>query len=364
MRSPTVTGPPAVRPLILTEDPTLLDSLLRLVAAAGAEAVVLPSAAAARSAWPGAPLVLVGDDLARHVAAAGLPRRPDVVLVGRDLDDAGVWRRAVDVGAEHVVVLPDGESWLVDRFAEAISDGARGTLLAVIGGRGGAGATVTATALAVTGLRLGHRTLLVDGDALGGGIDLVVGGEAEEGLRWSDLDGARGRLTPDSLYGSLPRVDELSVLSWGRTDGADVPPEAMSSLLDAGLRGSELVVADLPRHVVDSTRVALELADVALLVVPAELRAAAAATRVLASVRDYCADVRLLVRGPAPSGLDAAVVAEVLGLPLAGEIRAEPGLAAALERGDPPGRRVRGPLATFCADFLQEVARPPARRVA
>src|SRR5438105_3711570 len=198
MPSAPVTSAPSVRPLLITEDPLLLDSLLRLVAAAGAEAVVLPSVAAARGVWSSAPIVLVGDDVARHVAAARLPRRAGVVLVGRDLDDAGVWRRAVDVGAEHVVVLPDGESWLVDRFAEASTGGSRGTMIAVVGGRGGAGATVTATALAITGLRLGHRTLLVDGDPLGGGIDLVVGVESDAGLRWGDLDGVRGRVTPDT----------------------------------------------------------------------------------------------------------------------------------------------------------------------
>jgi hypothetical protein len=42
MPSAPVTSPPSVRPLLITEDPLLLDSLLRLVAAAGAEAVVLP----------------------------------------------------------------------------------------------------------------------------------------------------------------------------------------------------------------------------------------------------------------------------------------------------------------------------------
>ena len=355
---------PSLRPLLLTEDPALLDSLLRLVAAAGAEAVVLQSTAAARAQWSSAPLVLVGDDLAPAVAAARLPRRPGVVLVGRDLDDAGVWRRAVDIGADHVVLLPDGEAWLIDRFAEASEGGARGSLVAVVGGRGGAGATVTATALAVTALRRGHRTLLVDGDPLGGGIDLVLGGEASDGLRWPELVGARGRLTADSLYEALPQVEELTVLSWGRADGADVPGEAMATLLDAGLRGSDLVVVDLPRYLVEASRVALELADVALLVVPAELRAAAAAARVLAVLRDHCQDVRLLVRGPAPSGLDADTVADVLGIPLAGQIRPEPGLAAALERGDPPGRRQRGPLGTFCNAFLEDVVRPAGRRVA
>lgn len=366
---PPLSGPlmhaaPSHRPLLLTEDIDLLDSLLRLVAAAGAEATVLQSAATARTAWQSAPLVLVGDDLAGVVASARLPRRAGVVLVGRDLDDAGVWRRAVDIGAEHVVLLPDGEAWLVDRFAEAVDGDARGCLVAVVAGRGGGGATVTATALALTGLRFGHRTLLIDGDPLGGGIDLVLGGETTEGLRWPELAGARGRLTADSLYEALPRVDELTVLSWGRSDGADVPGEAMATLLDAGLRGSDLVVVDLPRQFAPASRVALGLADLTLLVVPAELRAAAAAARVLASLREHCSEVRLLVRGPAPSGLDAEVIAESLGLPLAGVIRPEPGIAAALERGDPPGRRTRGPLAMFCAEFLHEVVRPQSRWVA
>ena len=352
---------PTRRPLLLTEDPVLLDSLLRLVAAAGSEAVVLQSATAARVAWPAAPLVLVGDDLAREVAAARLPRRSGVVLVGRDLDDAGVWRRAVDVGAEHVVLLPDGEAWLVDRFAEAADGGVRGSLVTVVGGRGGAGATVTAAALAVTALRLGHRTLLVDGDPLGGGIDLVLGGETVDGLRWAELSGARGRLTSGSLHDALPQVDELTVLSWGRSDGADVPGEVMATLLDAGLRGSDLVVVDLPRQIPEASQVALQQSDVTLLVVPAELRAAAAAARVLSQLRDHCSDVRLLVRGPAPGGLDAHAIADVLGVPLAGEVRSEPGLASALERGDPPGRRTRGPLAAFCAGFLGEVVRPQSR---
>jgi secretion/DNA translocation related CpaE-like protein len=357
-------GSPARRPLLLTEDAQLLEQLLRLVATAGAEATVFQSAAAARPSWAGAPLVLVGDDIAGAVARAGLPRRAAVVLVGSDLDDAGVWRRAVDLGAEHVVLLPDGESWLLDRCTEAAEGASRGALVAVVGGRGGAGATVTATALAVTGLRLGHRTLLVDGDPLGGGIDLVLGGEGSEGLRWSELTGARGRLAPTSLYDALPRVDELTVLSWGRDDGGAVPGEAMASLLDAGRRGSDLVVVDLPRHLADASRVALDEADVALLVVPAELRATASAHRVLSLVREHCADVRLLVRGPAPSGLDADSVSQALGVPLAGQVRAEPGLAAALERGDPPGRRTKGPLAGFCAGFLDGLLSPTGRWVA
>ena len=56
--------------------------------------------------WETAPLVLVGDDAARRVR--GAVRRRGVVLVGRDQDDSTVWRRAVEIGADHVLVLPDG----------------------------------------------------------------------------------------------------------------------------------------------------------------------------------------------------------------------------------------------------------------
>jgi hypothetical protein len=62
--------------------------------------------------------------------------------------------------------------------------------------------------------------------------------------------------------------------------------------------------------------------------------------------------------------LSADDVAEALGVPLAGLVRAEPGLAAALERGDPPGRRTKGPLAGFCAGFLDTVLSPEGRWVA
>lgn len=108
-----------------------------------------------------------------------------MVLVGRDQDDSGVWRRAVEIGADHVLMLPDGEQWLVDRIADVAEGIGRPALtVGVLGGRGGAGASTLACALALTSAREGRRTLLVDADPLGGGLDVLLGGEAAEGLRW------------------------------------------------------------------------------------------------------------------------------------------------------------------------------------
>jgi pilus assembly protein CpaF len=207
------------RPLLVTNDPMALDNLLRLAATAGVEVEVAADVGSARRSWAGAPLVVVGPDLLDGCAASRLGRRGNVVALGDDLDDATIWRKAVDVGAERVVFLPDAEPWLVQAFADAVetTDHA-GLVVATLGGRGGAGATTLSVALAQAGTRRALRTLLVDGDPLGGGVDLVLGVEDLHGLRWPDLITTRGRLPAAAVIEALPHVDGIGVLSWDRGD--------------------------------------------------------------------------------------------------------------------------------------------------
>ena len=348
------------RPLIVTADPDLLEELLRLSAGVGSEVDAAADAAGAARCWSGAPLVILGADQAAGVVAAGLPRRDGVVLVGDDLDDAGIWQRAVAIGAAHVVFLPDAEAWLCAELAAA-ADGQLplAPVVAVVGGRGGAGATTFACALAVTGVRAGRAVLLVDGDPLGGGIDLVFGAENDRGLRWPDLARVQGRLPGGALSAALPRIQDLRVLSWDRAEALAVPAAAMEAVLRSERRSCDVVVVDLPRVVDDCSRVVLAAAALVVIVVPAEVRAAASASRVAASVGQLCRDVRVVVRGPAPGRLCAADVAESLRLPLLGELAPEPGIRQALERGDPPARRGRGPLSQLCRRVLDEVVPPP-----
>jgi secretion/DNA translocation related CpaE-like protein len=338
-------------PLIVTEDETLLDDLLRLCAAAGTEPEVVFTAAPRAASWDDAPLVLVGTEASTRVR--GAPRRKGVLLVGRDADDAEIWRQAVDIGADHVLVLPDAEIWLVDRIADVAEGvGAPALTVGVVGGRGGAGASTLACALAVTSARTGRRTMLVDADPLGGGLDILLGAERTGGLRWPDLADSRGRVSSGALEESLPRLDSLSVLSWDRGDCVHVPPEAMRSVLGAARRRGGVVVVDLPRRVDDSAAETLAQIDVGLLVVPAELRAVAAAGRVAAAVGMVLKDLRVVARGPFDSGLDDHDIARLVGLPLAGALPMEPAVADAAPGGSPPGSRTRGPLARFCGAFL------------
>jgi hypothetical protein len=125
------------------------------------------------------------------------------------------------------------------------------------------------------------------------------------------------------------------------------------AVLAAARRRGGTVVVDLPRCLDDGVAEVLAQLDLALLVVPAELRALAAAGRVASAVGMVVRDLRVAVRGPYAPGLDDQEVARLLGLPLAGEVPVEPALQRPHGGAKPPGATGRGPLARFCATFWE-----------
>lgn len=349
------------RPLLVTADAGLLEQLLRLCAAADVEAQVAHDEVAARQEWSRAPLVVVGDDLAAGLVRTRAARRDGVVLVGLDPGDSDVWERGVALGVDGVAFLPDAQSWLVGRLAD-VADGqvSSGVVVAVIGGRGGAGASTLSAALSLVAAASGVPTMLVDADPLGGGIDMLLGREDDAGLRWTDLASADGRLRAESLRLALPRAGCLTMLSCGRGESLQLPVEAARAVLEAARRSHDLVVVDLPRWVDPVAENVLASATLTLLVVPAEVRATAAARRVAGGVGLLAGDLQVVVRGPSPGKLTGELVADTLGLPLAGWMRSERGLARQLEHGRPPAADPRGPLATLSRAVLAGVL--PARQ--
>ena len=343
--------PPTV--LIATADDRLLDDLLRLTAAAGVTPQVESDLTGVRRHWQAASLVLVGSDLAGRVASAQPVRRAGVVMVGADLDDAGIYQSAVAVGADQVVVLPDGDKQLTDRLADSAEGGSRSTAvtLAVVGGCGGAGSSTLAAALALGGTKRGLRSLLIDADPLGGGIDMVFGGEQGAGLRWPQLAGTSGRVSAGALRSALPTFDSLAVLSWDRDDLITIPPEAMRSVLGAAQRCSDLVVVDLPRSGGPAADEVLSRLTSTILLVPREVRACAAAARVAARLRLIGTDLRIVARESASGSLRAADVASHLGGSLTAELRLDKDLARQVEAGR-FAPQPRSPLGRTCAALL------------
>jgi secretion/DNA translocation related CpaE-like protein len=213
------------RPLICTQDDRLLDELLRLTAAAGVEADVAVDPAAARRGWSRAPLVIVGPDRADGLA---VPLHSRAVPASCSSVSTSTTRRSGSGPSASARTgsscCPTARRGLVDALADAgEGDRERGSVVCVVGGRGGAGASTLAVALGVTALHRGTPTMVVDADPLGGGIDLLLGGEDAAGLRWPDLAQTRGRVPAAALAEALPRMDELTVLSWDRRDPAQHP---------------------------------------------------------------------------------------------------------------------------------------------
>ena len=348
-------------PLVISADENLLDDLIRLAAATGGVLDVAPDAGAGLRRWASAPLVLVGADVVSTLAASPPPRRPDVAVVGRDIDATALWESALAIGAEQVLSIPDDEHRVVARISSG-TDAAtpRAVTIGVVGGRGGAGASTLAAALAVTATRRRCSAFLVDADPLGGGVELVLGMEDRVGMRWPDLAATAGRVSPVALRSALPAVGGLVVLSWDRGDLLTIPAAAMGSVLKAAQRSADVVVVDLPRHHDQATKEALSRCTAVLLVVPAEVRAVGSGSRVARLVAGAVPDVRVVVRGPAPAGLDGRTVAAALDLPLAGELSVEPRLGAMLEQGKPPAGRGKGPLATLCRSLLADLGVRPA----
>jgi secretion/DNA translocation related CpaE-like protein len=355
------------RPVALVEDAELLDEVLKLAAAAGCELEVVPDVASVRLRWSSAPLVLLDAAGVQHCGGLGLPRRDSVVLVCPERPPDPLYAECLGVGVEQVVVLPEAEPWLVGALADIAEApaGAAGRVLAVLGGRGGAGASVFAVSVGVTAMNSGGSALLVDCDPLGGGLDLVLGAESEDGLRWPDLRLRAGRVGVAALHSALPGrtrgSSRLTLLS-GAREGAGPEPDAVAAVLEAGRRAGETVVCDLSRSLTESAGVALDRADLAVVVVPAEVRASISAKLLVERLTARGVPTRLVVRGPAPGGLRADVVEDVVGAPVLTTMRPEPHLGAALDRGT-FRPKPRSPLAVAARATLRALAAAPETRL-
>jgi secretion/DNA translocation related CpaE-like protein len=340
-RAPSVARPLVARPLVVSTDDALLDDLLRLLAAAGAEPELATGGPALRRAHRQAPLVLVGADALSAAAVRALPRRPGVVVVARGELPATDWAGAVELGAERVAALPDDESWLLSRCATAVrAPVERGRLLAVGSACGGAGASTVASAVA---LAAAPGVVLVDADPWGAGLDLLLGAERREGLRWPELGGLRGRVAGDALLAALPDVAGVSVVAASRSSPQPVPPDALAAVVDAARSIGCLVVVDVPRTAGGDVPAVTADADLSVLVVPGRLRAATAARLLVEVPESPWAGAQLVLR-QVPGGLGRDEVADVVGRPVLADLAHDRSAVPRGERGEPPLVSARSPL--------------------
>lgn len=233
--------------------------------------------------------------------------------------------------------LPDGAEDLLTRIRQAAVR-QQAQVVGVLGARGGVGASVLAAVLARASAAEQARTALVDLDADSAGLDLLLGMEKEPGLRWSDLGEDRGHFAAAELTEALPAWHSVRVLSADWRGGAG--PSTARHVVDALAAGVDVVVLDISRRQ-DWAAWAGRCA-VVVLVAGCDVISAAGVQAVQRALGH--ADMRLVVRGPAPGGLSAKELAAACELPLTLQMRPERSLPAAIERGVAPGDQSSGPL--------------------
>ena len=245
--------------------------------------------------------------------AAGAP--PLLVVTSEQVVTTSAWRSALASGARALLQLPADSEQLLSHLSELSRPRSDSTVIGVAAGHGGAGASSFAARLAAAA-RPDGPVVLVDGDPLGGGLDLLVEHGGAAGVGWSDLEGL-GSQDGTALREGLPVVDEVALLVAG--DGPGPQASALSRALTALAPGGGTVVVDLSASLVAA---AAEHLDRLLLVTTATDHAVRATARRLDIWPLPAGLVSVVVRRQGP--LHPGDIAADLSLPLAAAFRDSP----------------------------------------
>lgn len=303
--------------LVITGDRQVAAEFETVAAVTGASVTVASDPTAAQLA--GASRVFVD-------AAAGCDiEHRDVVVVVQGVAGPAQWSLAARLAARTILELPLQRGLLSDLLGGPVT--AAGVTVGVIPTVGGAGASTLAVALGAHAAKCGLRAVVVDGDSTLGGLDILVGVEAQPGARWSREPGGT------DVAGALPRIDGLDVLS------ADVRyPRQLSepdlAAVEALRAGCEVVILDLPRAGAMSPSL-VGLCDFVVYVTVNTVRATAATATALAT--PVPGERGVVVRMVPGARLDAMGVAESLDTALWGTLPTDARVVEQVEQGLGPG---------------------------
>lgn len=306
--------------LLVSSDPRLRQLLTGVCASAAARLRWMPTMGESgfeQTATTADMVLLDARDLRRE-PLEHCPPTADAIVLGT-AENTDLWELAAALGDCSAAVLPEAEAWLAERIAglETLGGHGRAAVLGVIGAVGGVGASTLACWMAAQRAEQGQTIALVDADPDSCGLDLLLGLELEHALRWPDLVGSQGQLSPERMWEVLPSHPELPWLrwlSWGREPGP--LPEVPTGPVLRALRGAcDGVVVDLGPLSERSLAMAGHC-DAVLVAMPRTVRGSLALERILARLRGT--PVEAVLCGPAISDAEEDSVEEFTGVrPLA-----------------------------------------------
>ncbi|MBP2333712.1 hypothetical protein [Corynebacterium freneyi] len=337
------TGPAGPEDVIIAVgDPELEQEAATIIAATGRRAVRVDAPDPSDAAWRRCAAILVDEgravgvlDVAEAGDGARVAREGLYLLHSDDADPPDEVARRLGCGGP--VALPSCGVELVGWIGRPGVVGA-GRVIACVPAVGGAGASTAAAVLAMAASRTSDA-LLVDADEFSGGADLLLGAEAEPGVRWPDVRAEAGALDAGALFGAVPSArvrgalgragagflhddDGPGILTGPRSradDGWSITPRAVSAVVDAVVGSGGTAVVDLPGAGAIAEVVAPR-ADVLAVIVPATVRGLAAAARHAAVLRGMGGDPVAVVRWPAPGGVTIDDVCFATGLDVIAEM--------------------------------------------
>ncbi|WP_165164831.1 septum site-determining protein Ssd [Corynebacterium qintianiae] len=335
--------------LIAVDDVTVHSEATHLAAAAGRAVVDAGTDPGAfQRHFDSSFAVLIDAD-----APAPLHNRSGIFVVGGDAA-AIASQHAARPEAEAAFVLPAQAADLLRALGSmARSPGIpreEGKVVAVVGAAGGSGTSTLGASLCRARTQ-SHAPTLVDAHRYSGGIDLLLGIEERVGARWGDIAVGEGAIAREDIRRALPSTpDGIAVLTSSRTTIRDpfvLDTPALERTV-AALGATGLTVVDCPARLVP------QRCDLAVIVTPGEVRAAAAAARIAAELAAQSVPGVIVARRRTWSGLTASDIERVTKVHVVAEVPDAPGLTRKVETGGLPRHLPRG-IGRAAAQVLAEV---------
>jgi pilus assembly protein CpaE len=292
---------------------------------------------------------MIGRDL-RHPAANG--RAPHLLLVGEEMT-VPVLREAIEAGVRGVFAWPEERQELVRTIVAApredeTSPAGRGRVIAVVGARGGAGATFLATHLAAAFSDQGRMCVLVDVDGSFADVTAALGIAGQTETRTTtDLLPVAQELTSDHVEDALHHHERGFSVLLAPIDPSPSSP-LLAALYDAAVRllaqTHDVVILHLPRSLEDTARAAINLSDEVVLVMAPALSSLHSARRVADAfgLREPSGRCRIVINQLVRGGVGPGEVEQAVGIQPSAGIRFDPRVGRAQDRGELLRGRSRG----------------------
>lgn len=256
----------------------------------------------------------------------GFSASSDVAVLAVDTGEStGGLRAAIGAGARGFFVWPAERAELADAVSHSVrppppAATGRAKVVTVSGARGGSGATFVTTHLAAAFARTDMDCVLVDMDALFGDVSSALGvREDDDSIRTiGSLDPVAEEISAGHLEDTLwKHASGFRVLFAPRS--FDAPElgrvDRYRPVLEAVTANSDLVVLHTPRGFGSLSRMALEWADTALVVLSLDVMSFHGARRLLQAIEQGTRDERIgfVVNRAARAEIVPADVSRVFG---------------------------------------------------